>query len=322
MEGQIGWCMAQPTAPGAVLKFGIELSLVQGAEVPIAATGWLKAPHDVLLCPLTQVPVDQDADAPLRGSDGYASNFEKISRWVWLIAPLGRAELEHLADLRSKDAKGDVHLTLQIGVRCLRSTATVTHGAGPAGRGMTAQEKPTFKETRPMLGEADGGSLKTTTDRLDIQHRIPSADWVHDYAPKFGLGKWMVVELPQPDTIGSGPLEERVERCRKAAGKARDRLHQGEWENVCEELRPYRELIRNLPDVQALLTNDGYTADAARAFNHVIKALFELSSKFMHAVDKSGTHIVPEVRASKEDAYFHFFTAMAAINLLARKSRK
>ena len=135
VEGQIGWCMAQPTAPGAVLKFGIELSLVQGAEVPIAATGWLEAPHDVLLCPLTQVPVDEDADAPLRGSDGYASNFEKISRWVWLIAPLGRAELEHLADLRSKDAKGDVHLTLQIGVRCLRSTATVTTWRGPTRTG-------------------------------------------------------------------------------------------------------------------------------------------------------------------------------------------
>ena len=64
------------------------------------------------------------------------------------------------------------------------------------------------------------------------------------------------------------------------------------------------ELIRNLPDVQALLTNDGYTADAARAFNHVIKALFELSSKFMHAVDKSGTHIVPEVRAQKKTRTF------------------
>ena len=104
---------------------------------------------------------------------------------------------------------------------------------------MTAQEKPTFKETRPMLGEADGGSLKTTTDRLDIQHRIPSADWVHDYAPKFGLGKWMVVELPQPDTIGT-PARRARGAVPKAAGKARDRLHQGEWENVCEELRPYR----------------------------------------------------------------------------------
>jgi hypothetical protein len=322
VEGKIGWCMAEATATGAVLKFGIELSFVQGAELPISATGWLKAPHNVLLCPLIQVPVDQDADAPLRGSDGYASNAEKMTRQVWLIAALGRAELEHLADLRGKDAKGDVHLTLQIGVRCLRSSATITHVAAPPGRGMMAHQRPKFQETHPMLGEGSGGFVHATTQRIDLQHRIPSGDWVHEYAPKFGLGKYLVVELPHPEAGASGPLEERVERCRKAADVALEKLRQGEWENVCEELRPVWELIRNLPDVQALLTNDGYTADAAKAFNDTIKGLFELSSKFMHAVDKSGKNLVPEVRASKEDAYFQYLTAMAAINLITRKSRK
>jgi hypothetical protein len=209
-------------------------------------------------------------------------------------------------------------------IRYLESTATHRHvDEGPRqGRAKMAVIQPRPTETsQPLLADTGTGFLMVKTYRMDRNHRVPSADWLHDFAPKFGLGRFCVFELPQPEIIGTGSVQDTAKVALAAARKAEDELRAGRWTDACEELRRVWELIRNDVDIQTLLQKEGYTADAASTLNDAIKKLFDFSSKFMHAKDKAGAVIPPAVKAEKEDAYLVFATAMSIINLIAQKAR-
>src|SRR5260221_8469704 len=124
-EAKIIQMLPEPTARDALLKITFELKFVDGDELPISATGYLLAPHNVIVCPLAQVPVDQDIETSLRGTDGYGRHKESKSCYLTMVAALGRPELEHIVDLRSKEPKGDVHFTVKLGIRCLLASSTV-----------------------------------------------------------------------------------------------------------------------------------------------------------------------------------------------------
>jgi len=329
MEANIFQMSAEATATGALLRIIVELKYVDGVEAPLAATAFLKAPHDTIVCPLVQLPNDQGIEARLKGSDGYGQPKEIRSTYLWLGAQLNRAQLDHLSRLRSKDSKGDVHFVLNIEVRYLESTATITHlekgrslgKPQAAADSVVLRERPTQVSQR-ILGEGGYGFASAKTYRTSLQHRIPSGDWIHDFAPKFGIGKFCVFELPQPEIFGTDAIHDRARRALEASLKAEEDLRQGRWTAACEGLRKVWELIRNDGDVETLLRKHGYTADAAKSFNEAVRSLFDFSSKFMHVLDKSGNLIgQPEINAQREDAYLVFATAMSMVNLIAQKSR-
>jgi hypothetical protein len=328
VEANVIQVAAEPTARGALLRITFDLKFTAGDEMPLSATGYLMAPHNVIVCPLTQAPLDQDVETSLRGDDGYARHKESRTVYLTMVAALGRPELDHIADLRSKDPKGDVHFTAKLGVRCLLSSSTVTYAEkvgplakDPAALGVVLRERPA-QRTQALVGEYGAGFIKSKAFTLHVQHRIPANDWVQDFAPHFGVGKFSVFEIPEPKVFGTGPVQERASKALEAARKAEDRLRAGQWTDACTALRPVWELIRDHSDIRALLLKDGYTADAAQAFDKATDNLFQFSSKFMHAIDRAGNLIAgPDIKASKEEAYLVFTTAMAVINLVTQKAR-
>ena len=331
LEAQIFHVSAESTATGAYLRFVIELKYPERVEAPLALNGVLYAPHDTVVCQMLPFPDDTGINVGLRGLEGSSLPPRDVqTRHLWLTAKLGRLELEHLAKLRAKDPKGDVHFTVKVEVRYLESGAAIVHlDKGIPQKGfaapmpLAAHQAETCRPRPPhrVLADNGPGFVSVKTYRTSLQPRIASSDWTHEFAPKFGLGKFAVFELPQPEVMGTGSVQERVRLAIDAARSAEDELRAGRWPAACEALRKVWEVIRNDSDLEKLLVKSGYSTAAAASFNEAVAKLFDFSSKFMHITDKSGNPVPPQVKAEKEDAYLLFSTAMSLLNLIAQKAR-
>lgn len=329
MEAQIFHVSAESTATGAHLRFVVELKYRDRVEAPLALSGVLYAPHNTVLCQMLPFPDDTGIDVGLRGLEGPSVPPRDLqTRHLWLTATLGRPELEHLARLRSKDPKGDVHFTVKVEVRYLESGAAIVHlDRGLPQQGFVAPMPPAHivaeqtATSHRVLADNGSGFVSVKTYRTSLQPRIASSDWTHEFAPKFGLGKFAVFELPQPEILGTGSVQERVRLAIDAARSAEDELRAGRWPAACEALRKVWEVIRKDSDLEKLLVKSGYSTAAAQSFDEAVGKLFDFSSKFMHLTDKSGNPVPPQVKAEKEDAYLLFATAMSLLNLIAQKAR-
>jgi len=79
--------------------------------------------------------------------------------------------------------------------------------------------------------------------------------------------------------------------------------------------------LRNQDEIKDLLIRDGYTEPAFADLNESLKKLFDYSSKFHHREDK-GKKIMPEIKASKEDAYLIYSASMNIVNLISKKMQR
>jgi hypothetical protein len=95
----------------------------------------------------------------------------------------------------------------------------------------------------------------------------------------------------------------------------------GEWTEVIKDSRVVWELLRNQSEIKDLLMGDGYTEPAFTDLNESLKQLFNYSSKFHHREDRE-KKMMPEIKASKEDAYLIYATSMAIVNLISKKMQR
>lgn len=257
---------------------------------------------------------------------------------VRLSLPISPKHLDYLEDLRSRHRKGDVvlhcdlefhFLVSKVVNACLKpSSESMKDETGnkihPVYYSHHSTNDPFYSHTSNMWVLSGDGS-RTFLERATLQHKetvtIGSSDWLHDYATPWMATKYMVVELPQPELLTSTPnIDQRVNAAVEAAKRSSENLKKGEWNDVIEDLRQVWELLRNDADIQGLLQRDGYPPEAIAALNQSIMQQFNLASKFLHSLDRTGTRIAPEIRASKEDAILCHSFAMSVLNLVARKT--
>ena len=189
---------------------------------------------------------------------------------------------------------------------------------------MVERDAPARNTRKFLYEERSGYVLKAGTHSQDLVVRVPGTDWVHDFAPTLGLGRFVVFEIPRTETFTSrGDIKDEVNAALESAAKAHESLVAGEWDEVMEDLRGVWELTRSkADDIKALLIRDGYTEEAAVSFADAIGRHFVLASKFHHRLDKQRKKIMPEIKAAKEDAYLVYAVAMSVLNLIARKVQR
>jgi len=257
-----------------------------------------------------------------------------------MVAFLNREVLDYIDEVRDRNPKKDVIFKLKVRFRFLAPHASIAHlhEKTPQEYGLEAEKGETlitykysseFVSDRTNLWVISGESgpvFLRVEDRVEeFSRRIPAQDWIHDFAPFLGIGKYLVVELPIPEPIKiSGELANRIEEASKSLDKMKEDLLACEWNRVIEDSRPVFELFRKYGRklVKEILTREGYTEEAIKNLINSIDSLFHYSSKFHHRTDESGKKIMPEIKASKEDAYLIYTTAMGLVNLLARKVKR
>jgi len=270
------------------VKFNLEIDLDVAREVIVSATGALFLPTDTLLAPLFEVPEHEQFEFPLQASPVPAGAYKPTRRWLRLGAQLSERALDHIENHREKDRRGDVTFTLHVRV----STLVVTAEPWLAQTVVMDKGIPVFAESKNATGKAllredpSKGFLFERTVSVDKQSTIPGTTWVHDFAPRLGLGRFAVVEIPV--ITSPAALGKRIDKAVKAADEAEKHLHAGEWDDVCKDLRGVWEAFKNYDFIKRVTIKDGYS----------------------------------DLHAQKEDAYLLYTLARAALNLIARKAKR
>lgn len=323
------------------LIFEIELFIQRRYEIPLEITGCVFSEDDMKIANIHELIHDPNKSIELSARDRGNEGEEKLI--IKVIAQLNYKTLDYIETLRTTNRKGDVSLTIDLFVKTIISKTSLSHMfliERSAGGKVPYQLPESYKNAMPVFYQyqdrfstsrtnmwilsGDGGStfIEIRNNNFKVSVPIRSSDWIHDYCPVFQIGRFSVFEYLLPDYIeGSGSIEERLNESINAIQKMEQNILKGEWNGVIEDSRAVWELIRNQEEIKDLLRRDGYTEEASKDLNESIKKLFDYSSKFHHREDK-GKKIMPEIKASKEDAYLMYAISMTVVNLISKKMQR
>jgi hypothetical protein len=226
---------------------------------------------------------------------------KEITPYYYFSCVLHESALEYIEDLRQKNQKRDIYLKLRLHFKVLES------------------------KIPSNLAGVTTIQLEMEVKELLIDIVIPSSDWAHDFLPAFGKGKYLVLEIPQPNIInGSTFILKKLNEAVDSIPRMQKDLLSGEWSGVIKESRPIWELVndKTSKDLHGYLSQSGFSDEAIAHFTKSISELFEFSSKFIHKVDKSKENLNPNIIASKEDAYLIYSLCVNVVNLITCKIKK
>jgi len=210
----------------------VRLDYVDSAEVITSVSGRLSTHDGIVVAHLFEDYLNRSTEAPSRlaakGSSFDQQYFKPAKYLTHLVGELDQNSLKRIDDSRVKDPKRDVKLKLEIGVKTLESVALIDQlreidsktlipgktitvprfqgGEVQANMIVRAWYDNNFQSDKntgwDLSGNGNPTFLQFKIWKTEISYRIPATDWISDYAPKFGLGHHVVVELPAKD----GPL--------------------------------------------------------------------------------------------------------------------
>jgi len=341
---QIGKIEAKPVenSINPEMMFEIEITIQKGYEVPLEIAGCILSEDNMKIANIYETINEPNRSLELSAEDQRHREEEKLI--IKVIAPLNNKALDHIETLREKNPKGDVILSMDFFVKTLCSRTNLSHMfyiEPTSGEKIPYQLPEKYKDAKPVFyhyqkplssQQADmwilSGNGKPTF--IEIQNHysnkkkvtIPSSDWINDYCPVFKIGKFIVFECWLPDVVGSGDIAEMLKGSIDAIKKMEEDLIKGEWNQVIEDSRAVWELLKNQDEIiKNLITGDGYPKEASDDLNGSLQKLFDYSSKFHHKLDKE-KKIMPEIKASKEDAYLIYSVSMSIVNLISKKMQR
>jgi hypothetical protein len=215
----------QSIPPG--LSFEVEIVHRRVQEAIISVGGRLESDDGKMLANLVEVVREPPKSNELGAKDSIMdSSFTETVHDVMLVALLEKNALEHLENRRMENKKGDVHLTLNLNLRSIENRARVSHlheidsksiglqppkvtttsGRITEGKIMVYAPDSQFSTSYANLWvlSGDGSPVFLLMKEQVVKKggiRIPSTDWIHDYAPKLELGEYFIVEIPKGNVV-------------------------------------------------------------------------------------------------------------------------
>lgn len=314
--------------------FDINCILERNREIPLEISGYVLSENNKKLANIHQIFHFENHQFELsaledRYNREYNTNFQ-------LTAPLNQRILDYIETLRTTNSKSDVILNIEIFVKLLESKIILSNMIlgekdNEGFQQVFYKYDPEFPTTQTqtqinmwiLSGNSGPEFIKTVNKKFTNRVTISSSDWIHDYCPVYQIGKFAVFEFLIPEyTEGTGSIEERLNKSINAIKKMENNILEGEWNEVIEDSRAVWELLRNRDEIKDLLKDDGYTDQAIENFNEIITQLFKFSSKFLHQEEIRNRKIMPEMKASKEDAYLIYSLSLNLVNLISKKFQR
>ncbi len=216
------------------ISFEAEISYKRYDEAIIGVSGWLKTDDGKILAEIKEVV--KGAETREIGAKG-----PKIGRSkdkpediykTTLVALLDKRALDHIEKRRVANKKGDVILTLDVIVKVITNRAVISHiyeikpedinlpsieVLGTRNWGLlvytSTPDYYPYRTDQWILSGDNSPIFLTISEQVLIKNvKISSSDWIHDYAPKLGLGEYFVVEIPK----GKKQIEEAWNYAKKA----------------------------------------------------------------------------------------------------------
>jgi hypothetical protein len=320
------------------ILFEIELFMQREHEIPIEISGSIYSDENKKIANVHEV-INSNS---MKLSAEFQRNFyneEKLT--LKLNALLNHKVLDYIETLRTKNKKGDVILNLDLFAKTIISNTVVSPftkdigiGGGiisqiaEQGNSIIAYRNkgdfyPAYNDMWILSGKGSPTFIEIKNNNFKDKVTIRSSDWIHDYCPAFQIGRFSVFEYLLPEyKEGSGSIEERLNESINAIKRMEENMIKGDWNGVIEDSRAVSELLRNQDEIRDLLMRDGYSEQAFIDLNGSLKQLFNFASKFHHKIDNKEKKIMPEIKASKEDAYLIYGISINIVNLISKKMQK
>lgn len=302
-----------PDSADPTLRFTHTIRYQNRYQVPIRVTGQLRTAKGRILGDLVEVAAPENT---LRqGIMPRSSQNEPLQeRPVILDCRLSQKALEAIVEERDQNPKRDILLTLHMSVLMLAPSFHVVGGVQVDPR----QPHDLIAADQTMWGPGLG-EIRSEIQTTNVT--IYASQWSSEFAPTFGIGRYLVVELPE---VVSGPkgetsLQKRVVAASEAIDQMRSDIANGHWSECIEHSRAVLELLRTPDDLKPTLLEDGLSDEAANDMLLSMKGSFDFASKFLKKTAKGSARLNPDLVAKKEDAYFVYSNALALVNLVSRK---
>lgn len=325
------------------LDIVISIRYRESSNIPISILGIVRSEDNRVLGHIFEVPSKNAHQLHLKAfhySEQRNNQDSILSKTFRLV--LDQKALDHLETLRDKNKKGDVLIQLDLNISWLTSQVEVG-GYSTEQLSIPEQGKNTVKlvdfikldsqNYNPhqghlrMLIEQQSNSLLTLSDgTFTIKHTIHGSDWINDFSPQLGIGKFLVMEIPEILNVNE-PKDDLEKRLHTATQRLKDigeLLRKGEWDDVAEDCRGiYEDLRKNFESefesaVKNLLRDtNGISDKGISAFNELIKNIGIYSHEFHHVRDQEGK--VKQITTHKEDAYALYVSLVGLINMLTMK---
>lgn len=279
-------------------------------------------------------------EAPEKRQGQNEKNLSAIMRWdgnqgrnhvdwnIPLPLTLSPNSLEHIELIRDQDRRHEVHITIKFTVRAIRSRLLLspTQEESVSGtRGLLAVPPDVTRWTpendwRWMVsGNGSADVLQAVDQPFEYTATINHGRWIQDYAPRLGLGRHLVAEIPMPEFhSGIHGLPERLVRAIELVPELEALYRDGDWDQVVRRARGIGELLKGDDFRQFLAQELGYDDAAVKAFDAIVSGTFDFPSRVIHQTTKKGT-LQPPISPGKEAAQFVYAAAIGLTNLLARK---
>jgi hypothetical protein len=208
------------------ISFEVDIAHTAFQEAIVSVDGWLESDDDKILADITEIGTDRNfSEVGARGSS-HDNEFKETIYHSTLVASLDRKALSYLEDRRMQNEKRDVFLNLMLIIRTIVSKTSISHlheidsqdfGLGKKfevntssgkqeGKIMAYAYDPSFRSSNidHWILSGNGSPFFLSVERHTIDKkeiRINAVDWIHDYAPKFELGRYFIVEIPKGKEI-------------------------------------------------------------------------------------------------------------------------
>lgn len=211
-----GYNFVNPT-----IRFDTRIEHNRGKEAIIQVNGWVKTEADIYISPLTELlESDQRKDElAARGTYHDRNNYTNTHHLI-LTTQLNEKSLKYVENERTKNKKKDVVLKIELNIAFLESDALISHvhmldtpqfklpyNKIPTNTGREidfkimayAYDREYSSNTNNgwiLSGNNSPSFLSVHNQKISYRVTIPSSDWINDYAPIFGLGNYLIIEIP------------------------------------------------------------------------------------------------------------------------------
>ncbi|MCI4324873.1 MAG: hypothetical protein L3K00_03175 [Thermoplasmata archaeon] len=317
------WIKSTEVAP---LKLGVEpglqvivvLAHYPGADAIVCATVGAAAADRKRIGPVTPALISS-------GTQGYGLNLfrspgkkiDEADARIEFHVPLTRREIDYLERTRDADGKKNVtlffkfHVTFAVPRSTYRELPTAATNGQPGASAIVPG------------GNSSDELISFITEDPEGSKTIASSDWSQEYVTAFGLGTFLVLELPIPEkTVPTGDFKDRIERAVHSLDLMKQDLVYGEWTELVKHGRGVWDLMRNRLELAPVLLDSGLSQDAAESLLDAMGSLFNYASKFEKTAEFKSGVVNPVLKADREDAQFAYAVASTVVNLVARKVAK
>ena len=298
------------------MSFEVEISYTKYREAITGVNGWLETDDGKIVAEINEnAPEATISDEVGAKASSFDVRFgEKIYN-ATLIVLLDKRALDHVERRRMGDRKGDAKLTLSLNVKSIESKAEISHlhevdpesiGLSPIaiptdrreskGEIIVYAHDPEFssRRTNRWILSGDGNPIFLSVEKrlLKEEKTIPSSDWIHDYAPKLGLGEYFVVEIPKGNKI--------IEEAWNYVEKAEDCYRRWDTKGAYTNCREAGSLLDRT--IKTKFEKDSFIYD--ERWGRTYKRFSDFASLDLHLEDikRSPKYSPEDVKIDKSDA--------------------